>query len=491
MPRQKFRQKYGKNYSHKGKKFSGNKVKKTTKPNEPVSKESKKFKFIRRNQETEEALRRQQQLEENYRERNAASILNADDTESDDDSSDGDNKGSTSFEQLMSTFHAAGSYGTTSNNVIESDESDSEDSANQSDTDKFDENVFTYEEQSQPRGPKYHSSEEEEENSENDSDDDDMPVDTSQSILRPEEFDNKGHFEDSIEDENEDSDESESELDGDEKDVDSEDENNANDSQADKFNLHLNYELSPELLECMNDAHLSNKEVLNWPTLGRIQVEIPTAGKGADSQSSVKKRKTLLDNDDVYAPEGTVPILYEKDNFDLEKAAIKVQLRPNVVAANRSNVKDNQEFTELQLEIFSIMNNYQDLFYPHRTHANGEEIRFMYTLHAVNHIMKTRTKVLNHNLKLKMIAMNDSKTAAIIPDKYRDQGLFRSKVLVVVPFRQAALQIVKILVSLLYPDGNKENTKSQVMHYKRFLDEYGGDTLHFPKKNPKPGNDFS
>lgn len=482
MPRQKFRQKYGKDYSNKGKKFSGNKVKKTTKANEPVSKESKKFKFIRRNQETEEALRRQQQLEENYRERNAASILNADDTESD-DSSDGDNKGRTSFEQLMSTFHAAGSYGTTSNNVIESDESDSENLANQSDTGKFDENVFTYEEQSQPRGRKYHSSEEGEENSENDSDDDDMPVD---SVLRPEEFDNKGHFEDSIEDENEDSDESESELDEDEKGVDSDDENNANDSQADKFNLHLNYELSPELLECMNDAHVSNKEVLNWPTLGRIQIEIPTAGKGSDSQSSVKKRKTLLDNDDVYATEGTMPILYEKDNFDLEKADIKVQLRPNVVAANRSNVKDKQEFTELQLELFSIMNNYQDLFYPHRTHANGEEIRFMYTLHAVNHIMKTRTKVLNHNLKLKMIAMNDSKTAAIIPDKYRDQGLFRPKVLIVVPFRQAALQIVKILVSLLYPDGNKENTKSQVMHYRRFLDEYGGDTLHFPKKNPKP-----
>lgn len=107
----------------------------------------------------------------------------------------------------------------------------------------------------------------------------------------------------------------------------------------------------------------------------------------------------------------------------------------------------------------------------------------MYTLHALNHIIKTRTKVLNHNLKLKLM---DSKSAAIIPDKYRDQGLFRTKVLIVVPFREAALRIVKILVSLLYPGGDKEGNKSQVMHYKRFLDEYGGETLHFPKKNPKP-----
>lgn len=44
------------------------------------------------------------------------------------------------------------------------------------------------------------------------------------------------------------------------------------------------------------------------------------------------------------------------------------------------------------------------------------------------------------------------------------------------------------MISLLFPGGDKENagTKSQVMHYKRFVSEYGGETLHFPKKNPKP-----
>lgn len=498
MPRQKFRQKYGKNYSHKGKKFSGNKAKNVKKSNEPVSKESKKFKFIRRNQEAEESLRRQQQLEENFRERNASSQLNADD--SDGSSSDDEQNEGTSLEQLISTFQGAGSHGKNTDNVIESDSGSDE-----SDENEFDKNVFTYEEQSQPRGRKYHSSEEENESSESDQhnsdedadededdDDGDTPVDTSQNILRPEEYQNKRQFDDSIADENEaDSDESESDYE-EEQDADSDDENEANNSEADKFNLHLNFDVSPQLLECMNDVHLSKKEILNWPTLGRVQVEIPTVEKEKDRDlpSKVKKRKTLLDDDAVYAIEGTTPMLYNNENFDLEKAAIKVQLRPNVVAANKCNVKDNQgkAFTDLQLELFSIMNNYQDLFYPHRTHANGEEIRFIYTLHAVNHIMKTRTKVLNHNLKLKMMAQNDSKSAAIIPDKYRDQGLFRSKVLIVVPFRQAALQIVKILVSLVFPDGDKENTgiNSQVMHYKRFLDEYGGETLHFPKKNPKP-----
>lgn len=503
MPRQKFRAKYGKNYSNKGKKFGGNKGKSAKKSTEFVSKETKKFKFIKRNQESEEALRRQQQLEENFRERHASSnpLLNPDnvDSESSDEES---NEEGTSLEQLMSTFHAAGGYGTTSDNVIESEESVDEENNGESDNESdMTDGIFKFEEQSQPRGRKYRSSDEEEEeedennesdeeNSDESDNDDEMPDDTSQSILRPEEYENKGHFDDSIEDGgNSDSDESESELD-EENGESSDDEDVPDVTNADKFDLHLNYDLSPQLLECLNDTHLSKKEMLHWPSLGRLQVEIPTVnGDTERNQPAKKKKKTLLDDDTVYATEGTTPTLIDSKNVDLESIGIKVQLRPHVVAANKCNVKDKAKpFTDLQCELFSIMNNYQDLFYPQRSHANGEEIRFMYTLHALNHIMKTRTKVLNHNLKLKMMALADPKAAAIIPDKYRDQGLFRTKVLIVVPFREAALRIVNILISLLFPGGDKENAggKSQVMHYKRFISEYGGETLHFPKKNPKP-----
>lgn len=453
MPRQKFRAKYGKSYSNKGKgkKFGGNKAKSVKKSTEFVNKESKKFKFIKRNQEAEEALRRQQQLEENFRERHASSnpLLNPDDSDSESDEESNDE--GTSLEQLMSTFHAAGGYGTTSDNVIESEESADDDEVEEEEEEESDndgdlnDDIFKFEEQSQPRGRKYRSSEEEnsgsdEENSDQSgNDDDEMPDDTSHSILRPEEYENRGHFDDSIEDGDDlGSEESESELD--EGNVDSDDEHGVPDTTSiDKFNLHLSYDLSPQLLECLNDTHLSKKEILNWSTLGRLQVEIPTVKEDEEgNQPAKKKKKTLLDDDTVYATEGTVPTLIDSKNVDLEEIGIKVQLRPHVVAANKCNVKDSDKpFTELQCELFSIMNNYQDLFYPQRTHANGEEIRFMYTLHALNHIMKTRTKVLNHNLKLKMMSTADSKAAAIIPDKYRDQGLFRTKVLIVVPFREA------------------------------------------------------
>lgn len=238
----------------------------------------------------------------------------------------------------------------------------------------------------------------------------------------------------------------------------------------------------------MNTTHLTKKEILNWPVLGRIQVEIPTAvDANSNNRDGKKKKLTLLDDDEEYAAEGTVPTVSNEADIDLEKAGIKVQLRPHVIAANKANIKEGaNHFTPLQCELFAVMNNYQDLFYAQRNHLNGEEIRFMYSLHAVNHIMKTRTKVMNHNLKLKM--SGDSKATAIVPDKYRDQGLFRSKVLIVVPFRESALRIVNNIVRLLFPNADKEADSSnpQVMHYKRFLTEYGGESLHFPKRNPKP-----
>lgn len=257
----------------------------------------------------------------------------------------------------------------------------------------------------------------------------------------------------------------------------------------------MGLDLSTDLFNCVNAKNTVKKEIFTWPSLGRIQVEIPTVKnsekeKDGDRSQMKKRRKlTLLDDQDVFAEEGTPPVLYNANDFDLEKVAIKSQLRPKVEAANKGNVQDNEAiFTNLQCEMFSIMNNYQDLFYSQRNHSNGEEIRFMYTLHAVNHILKTRTKILNHNVKLKAMGLTDSKSVAVIPEHYRDQGLFRPKVLIVVPFRESALRIVKILISLVFGDIENENAnqKSQVMHYKRFIEEYGGQTLHFPKRNPKP-----
>lgn len=500
MPRPKFRgqkgqqkgrQKGPKNYKHSS--GSNNKRKSQIDEQNPTG---RKYKYIRRNQEAEETLRRQKDLESEFQKRNKLTQVDDEDVESStEDEID-------PMEQLMSTLSNGKSKSYhQSRKAIESSESEvseADEAAGGLDDDAGeeedelgekieDEDCDTsssfpeqFEEQSKPRGRKYRSSEDEDDGDEeengSENSDDDFSENT---VLRPEESIGRREVDDSIEHED-DGQEAES----------SEDECEASDDEgknieSDIYSLHLDHDLSPELLECVSTTHHSKKINFEWPTLGRAQVEIPTSSNddNCEPTKAKKKKLTLLDDDANYAKEGTVPTLYDVGNIDLNELNIKVQIQPNVFATNKSHLKQNQnDFTPLQTELFSIINNYQDLFYSSRSHENGEEIRFIYTLHALNHVMKTRSRVLNHNLKLKQMA--DTKVStAIVPDNYRDQGLFRTKVLIIAPFRESALRIVNNLIALTF--GNGSGNK-QVMHYKRFLDEFGGQTLHFPKRNPKP-----
>ena len=82
-----------------------------------------------------------------------------------------------------------------------------------------------------------------------------------------------------------------------------------------------------------------------------------------------------------------------------------------------------------------------------------------YTLHAVNHILKTRTKILNNNRKHEKLEAGD--------DGLRDQGLCRPKVLIVVPFRESCRRVVAIMEKLLFP-----KSKGNVANKKRFAEDF-------------------
>lgn len=73
---------------------------------------------------------------------------------------------------------------------------------------------------------------------------------------------------------------------------------------------------------------------------------------------------------------------------------------------------------------------FQDVYYPEVNMSNHNEIRQIYCIHVVNHIIKTRLKVIHHNAKLQ--------NRIDVPEEFRDQGLVRPKVLFLVPFRSFA-----------------------------------------------------
>ncbi|XP_076657128.1 U3 small nucleolar RNA-associated protein 25 homolog [Halictus rubicundus] len=249
----------------------------------------------------------------------------------------------------------------------------------------------------------------------------------------------------------------------------------------DPFSIHLRDDLSDKFYEVVSSIpQIVETQTISWPTLRNLICEIPKAPK--DENYMKQKPKVSILEDKQYAQCGSIPSLIE--TVDWNKLYIKAQIQSNITRANYTNIKDNVDtnpspLTPLQKELFSVINNYQDLYYPERTFSNADQIRFVYCLHAINHALKTRTKVLHHNAK---IAKAKCTKMAEIPDEYRDQGLVRPKILIIVPFRHSCLKIVELLIAILIG----EDKGGSVMNKKRFMDDFSGNELAMPKKNPKP-----
>lgn len=170
----------------------------------------------------------------------------------------------------------------------------------------------------------------------------------------------------------------------------------------------------------INGTCEKEKTSMEWPELGNLFVTTPELTIN-DNKSFINKQP---------------PPAFESSS-DLES----IGLQPSL--ANRVNLP----MTPLQSELLSLINSYKDIYYPYRTFDNAEQIRQVYTIHALNYIFKTRACVM---LNTKKIEEEESKNSGlVIDDLYRDQGLARPKVLIVTPFRDSAYRIVNIMSEII------------------------------------------
>ena len=103
------------------------------------------------------------------------------------------------------------------------------------------------------------------------------------------------------------------------------------------------------------------------------------------------------------------------------------------------------------------MFSYSDLLFCGRQTDNIKDLRTLTCLHVLNHILKTRDKVIKNSFRI-------TKTGSQEDVEYRDQGFTRPKVLMLLPTRQACVKAVETIISLYAPE-QQENKK-------RFLDSY-------------------
>ncbi|TST98532.1 Digestive organ expansion factor [Bagarius yarrelli] len=152
-------------------------------------------------------------------------------------------------------------------------------------------------------------------------------------------------------------------------------------------------------------------------------------------------------------------------------------LQPRWRSLSRSSERgDTAGLTDLQDELLRLMGSYRDIYYPECSVLNRlAEARQVYCLHALNHVLKANSRVLTHNAVMKESKSRDE-------DEFRDQGLTRPKVLILVPFRDGALRVVQTFISLLESDGKKMDVSNK----KRFKDEFGEEPGSKPAAQHRP-----
>ena len=113
--------------------------------------------------------------------------------------------------------------------------------------------------------------------------------------------------------------------------------------------------------------------------------------------------------------------------------------------------------------------NYRDVLFPQRNLKNAEILRKITCLHALNHVFKTRDRIIRDNARL---AKEDMENLEL-----RDQGFTRPKVLVILPTRNSCVKYIDTIISLCKPE-QQENKK-------RFQDSYASKDDHFSGDKPE------
>jgi U3 small nucleolar RNA-associated protein 25 len=133
-----------------------------------------------------------------------------------------------------------------------------------------------------------------------------------------------------------------------------------------------------------------------------------------------------------------------------------VQLKARLVENAQKQVG---AFDELEQAIAPSIFGYQDLLFGARTVQNAGRLRDITCLHALNHILMTRDRVLKNNARLAATKEDDDVDA-----EYRDQGFTRPKILFLLETKQACVRVLDSITKL--HDFEQQENK------KRFLDSF-------------------
>ena len=216
--------------------------------------------------------------------------------------------------------------------------------------------------------------------------------------------------------------------------------------QKDPFSAHFEMDISADLAESCADRRRWSTSSLTFPALGHLHVTNVT-------EEQEKTKTKLLTCDDGQNDHRTF-------HNRLISAPPEIKSPANLHLKKKLKDSFSDSPSPMSTELLSVLGDYKDLLFTERSTGNAGELRRSYVLHCLNHVLKTRAKILNNNTKHQAREVGE--------EKLRDQGFTRPKVLILVPFKESCRAIVELMIEILFP----LREKGSVANRKRFNEDY-------------------
>jgi U3 small nucleolar RNA-associated protein 25 len=123
-------------------------------------------------------------------------------------------------------------------------------------------------------------------------------------------------------------------------------------------------------------------------------------------------------------------------------------------------------FSDMDKIISNAMFNYRDINYAYKYYLNTS-YRKLYVIHALNHIFKTRDRIIKNTTKLHHIQEQIKLGKNVEEVELRDQGFTRPKVLILLPTRNACYETVELLIKLSGSEQQENKKKFMTQFYSK------------------------